>query len=65
MSFYSPVCGSITPNIGGSITAVSDTWFGEYEHSPDIGATLCSQHCLLELGVTIFLKRLFKHDSRP
>jgi NAD(P)-dependent dehydrogenase (short-subunit alcohol dehydrogenase family) len=25
MSFYSPVCGSITPNIGGSITAVSDT----------------------------------------
>jgi hypothetical protein len=24
MSFYSPVCGSITPNIGGSITAVSD-----------------------------------------
>ena len=25
MSFYSPVAGSITPNIGGSITAVSDT----------------------------------------
>jgi hypothetical protein len=25
MSFYSPVSGSITPNIGGSITAVSDT----------------------------------------
>jgi hypothetical protein len=25
MSFYSPVCGSMTPNIGGSITAVSDT----------------------------------------
>jgi transposase len=24
MSFYAPVCGSITPNIGGSITAIND-----------------------------------------
>jgi hypothetical protein len=29
MSFYSPVCGSITPNIGGSITAVSDSKLGD------------------------------------
>jgi hypothetical protein len=40
------------------------TWFGECEHSPDIGATLCSQRCLPELGLTIFLKRLLKHGSR-
>jgi hypothetical protein len=26
MSFYAPVCGSITPNIGGSITAINDSW---------------------------------------
>ena len=40
-------------------------WFSECELSTDIGATLCSQRCLPELGLTIFLKRLFKHDSRP
>ena len=27
VSFQRPVCGSITPNIGGSITAVSDNVF--------------------------------------
>ena len=31
MSFYTPVCGSITPNIGGSITAVSDKCVGSGE----------------------------------
>ena len=28
MSFYPPVTGSITPNIGGSITPVSDSGIG-------------------------------------
>ena len=39
MSFYSPVCGSITPNIGGSITAVSDksgaVTYPEFERTPE------------------------------
>jgi hypothetical protein len=40
-------------------------WFSECEDSADIGVSLCSHDSLPELGLTISLEGIFKHDSRP
>ena len=39
-------------------------WFNVDLHYPDTGISLCSQHFLPELGLTIFLEGIFKHRSR-
>jgi hypothetical protein len=56
MSFYPPVTGSITPNIGGSITPVSDNWNQRELIVQNIVTFLCiAQLVALSVSLTLLI----------